>query len=406
MRHIYLVLLVITLCAVNIGHATSIQVHAQNTPEWALPPAPPSLSPDRSAFRNRYTVKPVDIVVPTLIEVPLPNDAVGRYHFAVEDNTDEQFIPSLYREPDLVPLTPFAIQLLPEKSNVSRQLMDHNPNTYVEVPLTNTVSSVTFRIHTAAPLAATGVRFELDRFVAMPKQISVSLLDEATEKIILALTNVSGHTVYFPRTEGTSWDVTFSYDQPLRITELSLLEEQRHTDTPKMRFLAQPNHAYTIYADPDRAVAQAPGDSTYLFDNNDVVVVQPQQRETNPFYTPADTDHDGVPDESDNCDAEKNKDQLDIDGNGTGDACDDFDHDGIIQAQDNCPHNPNQDQADADGDTLGDACDTEENRLTEQYPWLPWAGMGIAGLVLCLLFALTMREMKQQAPSEDTTTSQ
>jgi len=51
-------------------------------------------------------------------------------------------------------------------------------------------------------------------------------------------------------------------------------------------------------------------------------------------------------------------DQLDMDGDGQGDACDaDIDGDSFINALDNCAEVPNGDQIDADRDGLGNACD-------------------------------------------------
>ncbi len=87
-------------------------------------------------------------------------------------------------------------------------------------------------------------------------------------------------------------------------------------------------------------------------------------------YSPAtgvDTDGDGIPDSSDNCDETPNADQTDTDGDGLGDACDacvsdpnnDVDDDGICGDLDNCPTVNNPDQADADGDGMGDACDSD-----------------------------------------------
>ncbi len=87
-------------------------------------------------------------------------------------------------------------------------------------------------------------------------------------------------------------------------------------------------------------------------------------------YAPVDQDQDedGVVDFLDNCPSIPNPDQMDTDGDGTGNACDtctDTDRDGFGDpgfpintcSTDNCPGIANGDQLDADGDGLGDLCD-------------------------------------------------
>lgn len=77
-----------------------------------------------------------------------------------------------------------------------------------------------------------------------------------------------------------------------------------------------------------------------------------------------DQDADTIPDNTDNCLANANPDQQDIDQDGLGDVCDnDQDGDGVVNAADNCPAVANANQANVDGDNLGDACDQDQNPI-------------------------------------------
>lgn len=212
--------------------------------------------------------------------------------------------------------------------------------------------------------------------------------------------------VSFPETEAKRWRVTISYDQPVRVLELEFRSKQIRvpirTDIQYgVRFLAIPGHSYQIFAGANETIRIDWRESGRLDQDAGVVKMSPISFDPNTNYIESDRDFDRVEDFLDNCPDVPNVNQTDIDGNLIGDDCEDFDRDGVLNHEDNCVDTANRNQDDEDKDGIGDACDFEESRFTEKHAWVPWAGIGIAVLVIGVLFALTIRHIPKE-PQEPT----
>jgi hypothetical protein len=95
---------------------------------------------------------------------------------------------------------------------------------------------------------------------------------------------------------------------------------------------------------------------------------------------------DGFLDSEDNCPATYNPLQEDGDGNGIGDACEDFDGDGVVNSWDNCPVLSNSRQRDQDGDGEGDVCDSSRGNGCFLKPESLGGPMGNAPGALVVVF--------------------
>lgn len=365
----------------------------------ALTPSPTGAPPLREqsceplcAFSHYVVVTPKGLVVPSVVEYTLPDTWVSGEVVVSDDSTNE-LIPSLVQtktETIATPITVYAEQQpLP---SLSDGRLDTNYTFGVRPDMTGR-AALTVRADQAVTVSA--IRLALAENVILPRSVSVAVLsEEGEETVILAPVPMgSDGVVRFPVTTARDFYLTLTHTQPLRISEVSLYEKDPTTDRQgTVRFLARPGGSYRLYLDPDRAVSLPVGESPNLTSDKDVRRFSLGALTPNPDYVPADQDRDGVVDVSDNCVSVPNADQLDIDGNGVGDVCDDFDRDGFINSVDNCPQNTNRTQSDEDGDGIGDACDEAESRFTEQYAWIPWVGMGMVLVVLIGLLALTVRK--------------
>lgn len=362
-----------------------VTVNAQGLPQN-------STSSVISAYRFYKDIDNISINVPTVVEIPFAADFIERFDFAVLDKTTNSFEPHYFKQEILVNEIPISTNTIPNTGGASR-MIDKDARTYADFPLPeNTQGQAQITLISATPITSSLLTILLDDNVALPTSVEIRGFVDGQNKIVVANRKMNQQTIRFPRTTSNRWQITFSYGQPLRISELRLNQDNAaKSNTRAIRFLAQTSHSYRVYFDPDRSAKVPVGEAGNLVSAQDALVTLPAASQSNPNYIIADIDNDGAPDIRDNCVSISNPDQQDINNNGRGDVCDDFDQDGLINSKDNCPDNPNRDQRDVDSDGTGDICDKEESRITERYPWIPWVGIGFAAVVLIVLLVLTAR---------------
>ncbi len=378
-----------TIAVLLLSLALAPRAYATSIPEQE-----PSSNVPQSAYRLIKSIPTQAIRVPTVLEIPLEQTARAEVLVEVV-GTDSKFVPSYLGSREIMDRPRVVVGGTPmvNGAQVDTIVSDDNLQTYAEYAAPQTgVGTVELDFGYDRMISASSIMFVLDNYVALPTNIKVEVQLANGGYSTLLDERMSSPTVVFPRASADHWRITLTHGQILRIAEVRLGgEEQWAGERHFVRFLAQPASTYRLYLDADRSVQANVGESGDLSNDKGVRVLSAIASVQNPQYVISDVDVDGVPDPLDNCVPVKNPDQKDVDGNGRGDACDDFDKDGVVNSLDNCPNDPNANQLDTDGDGIGDVCDGVESRVTEANPWIPWAGMGIAALVLIALFVATLR---------------
>lgn len=352
-----------------------------------------------SSFRAMYDLGSFPISVPTVINVPIDN-TLRIQQIAVQELPSGLFMYNSVKI-DTVPV-PYSItsdyespsrKPLPEYYQIG--LYDNNRSTYVQYDIPSEgLHKTTWTLRYDVPVTSKKLQHIFDEQSTLPKTISFAAVANGEYKILVATKPLtSSSSIVFPETTAQEWMLTFTYDQPLSITELGLeLSGKSTVEQSMLQFLARPGSSYRLYADPAINVfIQTEEYVSFSLSGNPMTQPLPK-RMPNPFFQPPDRDADDILDQSDNCPSTMNGDQKDINRNGIGDACEDFDGDGTMNTTDNCPERPNRAQQDSDSDGIGDQCDPDESRLTERLSWLPWLGILLGFGIVFGLLTITMRK--------------
>lgn len=367
-----------------------------------------------SVFEEVIVLPPTEIVVPTVVELPLADNQISPNGYLVLEQETNTFIGSRYFSSYENVARPL-VSTTPQTGNRSN-MIDNLSQTYsqFEVPVDGE-GVVTIRLTMQEPFTTSRLNLGLAEHTALPLTVTVEATGVIDNKEgetspfvnkLVATKKLTNSVVQFPETTARDFIVTFTYAQPLRISEINFVPSTNSLDkTQSLRFLAQPDTSYEVFLNPEFAPKVQTTETGNLSSINDeVLILSSSVSARSNRYIPADFDEDGIVDRLDNCVRVANGDQVDIDRNGRGDACDDFDRDGRLNNVDNCINQPNRAQQDEDGDGIGDACDTEESRFTERNPWVPWVGMGTAGAVILVLFILVAkgtRRIEEEVPQNE-----
>jgi len=388
----YILLLLLTVFITNSGSVLAL------TPLKPTEAAPQDVI---KHYRYEYTVPNITGPIPRILEFPATNSSNDYLVLEVQTNTIQPHIITSEKQK-----TPFTVRSNQASSSAEINLFDNNATTFAEYPIgpetTPTENKVDLTFSYDQPVTTSQLTYTLSQNVQTPRSISIQYQPSnknVTVTTILNKMSISGNgsnTINFPQVTSDTFIVSFYYEQPLRINEISFGEISNGKEEYFLRFLARPNEQYKIYNNRSGNVpyyyVQEAGN---LYSNTNVTKFARPSYISNPLFVLPDSDNDTIPDSEDNCIGVKNADQTNTNNNSLGDACEDFDNDGILNGNDNCPEHPNKIQQDDDGDGIGDHCDGSESRFIEQFPYLPWIGIFIGFLIVIVLFKTTINKPEE-----------
>ena len=211
-------LLLAVATSVHAVHLLSPQ-EAQNAAD-----ATPSILSTFRFYQNVELLAP-PLKVPTVVEVPLSSSVLlGRPMFAVLNLRTNTFEPYYYRETATVQKTSVTLSTAP--ATRARTMNYGDPASYAEFLLPENAEGMAgIILYAERPLTSSRLTLLLDNNVALPTSVAVRARVKGEDRIVVGQRSMTRRSIQFPQTTSDHWEITFTYSQPLRITELRLQQE-------------------------------------------------------------------------------------------------------------------------------------------------------------------------------------
>jgi hypothetical protein len=204
-----------------------------------MPPLPLS-GPEISAFRELIRVPAPAILVPTVVEVPLPYVA-DRRNFLVIDNGTGSAVPSYFREEyTFVPASVSASVVINGNSSAFWVLLDDDSETGLEFLIAEDGrGDASIALTTSKPVTASAFSFDFGKNALLAATVEVRALVGGQMQIVLPEVPLKGERVDFTPIFSDTWIITLKYLQPLSVNEVRLFQDDiEESITRGIRFLA------------------------------------------------------------------------------------------------------------------------------------------------------------------------
>jgi hypothetical protein len=159
------------------------------------------------AFRQYKDIKDLDILVPTVVEVPIEFFYLERTDFLLIDQNTDIALPYFYKK-NIVSNEPYyTLNTIPASASTYK-MIDKNSNTYTDFELdSNDQGTVTINLKSNIPITSSAIMAILDNNVAMPNSVEISAVVNGQNKKLLAKTSMSQQTIRFPETMAQDWKI-------------------------------------------------------------------------------------------------------------------------------------------------------------------------------------------------------